>query len=208
MQESDKKKLLKSFSKLYPNPKSELNFKNRYQLVVAVSLSAQCTDKKVNEVTPLLFKKYQNFKELSKATINSVEKIIRQVNYYKTKSKNIINMSKMVSKEFKNRLPTKHEDLIKLPGVGNKTANVVLSELGIVPTFPVDTHVFRLSKRLNLAKGKNVKIVEEELKKGFKPELWRNLHHYLIFHGRRVCKAQNPLCNECKISNLCPSKVE
>ncbi|MCL4118945.1 UNVERIFIED_CONTAM: hypothetical protein GTU68_063528 [Idotea baltica] len=206
MDQNTRKKLIKEFSKLYPNPESELFFKNEYELVIAVALSAQCTDKKVNEVTPYLFKKYPDFKELSKARVASVEKIIKEVNYYRNKSKYIISMAKRVVEEFNSKLPKTHKELTSLAGVGRKTANVVLSELGIEPTFPVDTHVFRLSHRLGLSNAKTTDLVEEDMKKLFNSKLWRNLHHYLILHGRRVCKAQNPNCSECEISRICPSK--
>jgi endonuclease-3 len=202
---STRKALLKKFAELYPNPRSELHFTNEYELVTAVVLSAQCTDKKVNEVTPDLFKRYPSFSALAKASESDVENLIRQVNYYKTKSKNLIGLGQRVEKEFGGSLPSTEKDLISLPGVGRKTANVVLSEQGKTPAFPVDTHVFRVSHRLGLAKGNTTDKVEEELKALFKPEVWRSLHHWLIFHGRRVCKAQRPLCRECTLSRLCPS---
>lgn len=197
--------VLKILDEQFSNPKSELNFNNSYELVVSVALSAQCTDKKVNEVTSILFKRYGTFNSLALASVVSIEKIIRPINYYKTKAKNIVNLAKMVLQEFKGNLPKTHSELISLPGVGNKTANVVLSELGLEATFPVDTHVFRVSKRLGLSKGKNVKEVEEYLKSNFKQTLWRNMHHQLILHGRKTCKAQNPLCNKCTLKNYCPS---
>ena len=206
MRPNHDKELLKIFGELYPNPRSELNFRNNYELVVSVSLSAQCTDKKVNEITPHLFSRYDSFAKLEKASLPAVEKIIRPINYYRTKAKNLIGMACKVVADFKGELPTGHADLISLPGVGNKTANVIQSELGSAHTFPVDAHVFRVSKRLALAKGKDVLEVEEELRKRFKSNLWRPLHHWLIFHGRRVCKAQRPLCAECRLASLCPSK--
>lgn len=201
----DKKLLLTKLERLYPNPRSELDFSDEYQLVVAVMLSAQCTDKKVNEVTPSLFKSYRSFRALAKASLSDIEAIIRPVNYFKTKSKNLIAMAQVVTGEFNGQLPRTHRELIALPGVGNKTANVVLSELGVVPTFPVDTHVFRLAHRLGLSKGKTPEAVEGDLKKEFPPEEWRGLHHRLIFHGRRVCKAVNPDCKECDLRAACPS---
>ena len=207
MTPAKKKKLLSEFERLYPDPESELNFKGKYQLLVSVILSAQCTDKKVNQVTPELFSKYPSFKALSEAKIPDLEKIIRPINYYKSKSKHILAMANRVRDEFKGKLPSTHKELTSLAGVGNKTANVVLSELGIEPAFPVDTHVFRVSKRLGLAESDNRDKVEGELKKQFKPETWRNLHHWLIFHGRRVCKAQSPQCVSCSISALCPSST-
>jgi endonuclease-3 len=199
--------ILKQLKKLYPDPRSELTFKNPYELVVAVALSAQCTDKKVNEVTKILFKEFPSFRALASASIQQIETIIRPVNYFKTKSKNIKLLAEKVCETFHGKLPHTHDELTSLPGVGNKTANVVLSELGIVPAFPVDTHVFRVSRRLGLAKGKNVVQVEASLKKTFPPAQWHDLHHWLIFHGRRVCKAQRPLCEQCSLKTLCPSAL-
>lgn len=206
MNKKQKAKLLESFNELYPDPRSELTFKNNYQLVSAVLLSAQCTDKKVNEVTPVLFKEYPNFKRLGEANEHDVATIIRQVNYYKTKSRHLVAMGQLVTNKHRGRLPTDFDDLIALPGVGRKTANVIQSELGVKPAFPVDTHVFRVSKRLGIAEGKNTDQVEESLKENFPEESWHHLHHWLIFHGRRVCKAQRPLCGDCQIHTLCPSK--
>ena len=203
-----KKNILSKLRELYPNPRSELNFSNDFELVSAVLLSAQCTDKKVNQVTPALFSKYPTFEMLSKAPLAKVEEIIRPINYYRTKSKNLIGMASRVVTNFQGALPKNHEDLISLPGVGNKTANVVLSELKIAHTFPVDTHVFRVSKRLGFSDGKDVVAVEEDLKKLFPPEQWRELHHWLIFHGRRVCVARNPKCGECVLRTLCPSALD
>jgi endonuclease-3 len=202
-----KKKLLTHFEGLYPEPASELNFSNTYQLVVAVVLSAQCTDKKVNEVTPELFTCYKNYKSLGKATPEDLEKILRPVNYYKTKSKNLVKLGKMVTEEFGGSLPTSAKELIKLPGVGQKTANVVVSELGTEYSFPVDTHVFRVSQRLGLVEGKTPEKVEERLKETFPPETWRPLHHWLIFHGRRVCAARSPKCDECTLAKLCHKRL-
>lgn len=197
--------ILRILERLYPNPRSELNFTSEYELVISVVLSAQCTDKKVNEVTLILFQKYPGFSELAKAKISDIEGVIRQVNYYKTKSKNIKKLAEIVKNEHHGILPKERERLIALPGVGNKTANVVLGELGVEPTIAVDTHVFRVSNRLGIAKGKTPLAIEHDLMKRFPKESWRELHHRLIFHGRRVCKAQNPQCKECELSKICPS---
>lgn len=205
MNERDKGTLLKKFEALYPEPETELNYHNQYQLLISVVLSAQCTDKKVNEITPKLFKPFPSFEHLSKAGLKQVETIIRPINYYKTKAKNIIALSKKIVTEHHGKLPHSHPELVSLPGVGQKTANVVLSELGITPAFPVDTHVFRLARRLGLAKSETIEQVESELTRQFPPETWRPLHHWLIFHGRRVCKARKPLCSQCAIADLCPS---
>lgn len=200
-----KMQLLAALASLYPDPHSELDFADEYQLLIAVMLSAQCTDKKVNEVTPELFRAYKNFKALAGAKLADVERIVRPINYFKTKSKNLIATGKEVSGRFGSKVPTTHEDLTSLPGVGRKTANVILGELGIVPSFPVDTHVFRLAHRLGLSEGKNPDAVERDLKAAFPSSEWRNLHHRLIFHGRRVCKARNPDCAACVLRALCPS---
>lgn len=201
----NKNKLIKIFELEYPNPQSELNFINDYQLLISVILSAQCTDKKVNQVTPLLFKTYPSFVSLAKAELKKVENIIREVNYYRSKAKNIINTAKTITKNYKGELPLKRAELESLSGVGRKTASVVLSEKGIEPAFPVDTHVFRVSKRLGLAAEDKRDEVERELRDHFKPKMWRNMHHWLILHGRSTCKAQNPACSRCKINGLCPS---
>lgn len=201
-----KQALLDQLRILYPEPKSELNFNNEYQLLVSVVLSAQCTDKKVNDTTPALFKKYPDFKRLARAEVSEVEAIIRQINYYKTKSKNIVSTAQIITADFGGDLPRSMDELVSLPGVGRKTANVVLGELGIEPSIAVDTHVFRVSRRLGIAKGENPGEVEQSLRKGFPPASWRDLHHQLIFHGRRVCKARTPMCSECLLASACPSK--
>lgn len=201
-----KQTLISALAKLYPNPRSELDFTNDYQLLIAVMLSAQCTDKKVNQVTPELFAKYHDFKALSKARLADVERIIRPINYFKTKSKNIIATANEVVERFHSKVPATHEELTSLPGVGRKTANVILSENGVIPAFPVDTHVFRLAHRLGLSHGKNPDAVEEDLRRAFPSSEWRNLHHRLIFHGRRVCKARNPECASCTLREVCPSR--
>jgi len=198
-------KIIQQFKKLYPEPKTELNFRNPYELSVSVLLSAQCTDKKVNEVTINLFKTYPDFQSLSKAPVREIENIIRQVNYYKTKSKHLVQLGSIITEQHKGKLPSDHYILTTLPGIGRKTANVICSELGHSPAFPVDTHVFRVSKRLRLAEGSNVRSVEDELCKRFDKKVWRPLHHWLILHGRKVCKAQRPLCAECTLNRLCPS---
>jgi endonuclease-3 len=195
--------LLQLLSFEYPNPASELNFSNDYELVVSVVLSAQCTDKKVNEVTERLFKRFKNFQELAQADINDIEEIIRQVNYYKTKAKNIRELAEIVTTTHGGRLPDLINELMTLPGVGRKTANVVASERGSEPGLAVDTHVFRVSKRLGLTSGETPTQVEEELRASFKSDDWRTLHHCLILHGRRICKARSPLCKECSLTEIC-----
>ena len=205
MKTNQKQLLLRILNELYPDAKSELNFRNDYQMVVCVLLSAQCTDKKVNEVTPALFRVCPGFRHLGQIELSRLEQIIRPINYYKTKAKNLINMASMVVQDFKGQLPESLELLTKLPGVGRKTANVVLCEQGRVPALPVDTHVQRLSNRLGLSTETKPDKVEEDLTKQFPPETWRRLHHSLILHGRRVCKARRPMCAGCRLAELCPS---
>ena len=196
--------LFKNFEKLYPEPESELDFRNEYELVIAVALSAQCTDRRVNLVTAKLFPKYPTFEKLARARVSTIEKIIGSVNYYRTKAKNISELARIVVSDYDGELPKSFEQLVELPGVGRKTANVVLGELGITPALPVDTHVFRVSKRLGLASGKNTLIVGQELRELLPSDKWRPMHHWLILHGRRVCFARNPKCSECQVRELCP----
>lgn len=193
----------KALFKLYPDARSELVFEGAYQLVVSVLLSAQCTDKKVNEVTPLLFKRYPSFHALARAHAPELEDIIRPINYYRTKAKHLGALAQRVVADFRGTLPTTHAELLTLPGVGQKTANVVVGELGSESSFPVDTHVFRLARRLGLSTGSHPRDVEEDLKTLFPASSWRGLHHQMIFHGRRVCKALRPLCGECALNALC-----
>ena len=202
-----KQLLLSALAELYPDPHSELNFKNEYQLLIAVLLSAQCTDKKVNQIIPELFTRYPTFEALSKAALTDVERIIRQINYFKTKSKHLIETGRQMVERFDSIVPKRQEELVSLPGVGRKTANVIVCEAGEVPAFPVDTHVFRLAHRLGLSEGKTTDAVEKDLRKAFPPAEWRNLHHRFIFHGRRVCKARAPNCAGCVLSSICPSAV-
>lgn len=200
-----KKTLLSNLAALYPDPRSELEFANHYQLLIAVMLSAQCTDKKVNQVTPGLFSAYSSVGTLAQAKLQDVERVIRPINYFRTKAKHLIATAKEIVERFDGEVPDTHEALTSLPGVGNKTANVLLSERGIVPAFPVDTHIFRLAHRLGLSQGKSPDAVERDLRKAFPPSEWRTLHHRLIFHGRRVCKARNPNCESCSLRRICPA---
>lgn len=195
--------LLSLLAAEYPEAASELVFMDDYQLVVAVVLSAQCTDKKVNEVTAILFKKYPSFHKLAVAELEDIERIIRPVNYYRTKARHIRDLAESVMVRWGGELPETISELVTLPGVGRKTANVVVSERGTEPGLAVDTHVFRVSRRLGIASGSTPSEVEEELRRAFPQEHWRSLHHGLILHGRRVCPARAPKCDQCVLAGIC-----
>ncbi len=190
---------------LIPNPKCELNYNKDYELLIATMLSAQTTDKRVNEVTKVLFEKYKTLEELSDANIEDVIKIIRPIGTFNKKAMNTIEISKQL-KDL-SYVPNDREFLESLPGVGRKTTNVVLSNIYNVPCIAVDTHVSRVSIRLGLAtKNDSVRKIEEKLSKKFPKENLCRLHHQLVLFGRYYCKAQNPKCETCKISDICKRK--
>lgn len=197
-------KIKKALDGLYPNAKCELNHATNFQLLVAVVLSAQTTDKKVNTVTPVLFKKYPDAKKLAKAEIDDVEKIIKSIGLAHNKAINIVNLSKMLIDKYNGEVPNNREDLESLPGVGRKTANVVLNNCFDYPAFAVDTHVSRVSKRLNIAnENDDVKTIEEKLMTYFPKKDWGKLHHQFIFFGRYKCFSRNPDCLDCPLKNIC-----
>ena len=195
------------FSKITPEPKGELEYTSPYTLLVAVVLSAQSTDVGVNKATEKLFAIAKTPGEMVKIGENKIIENIRTIGLYKNKAKNIINLSQKLLDDFGGEVPKTHIELESLPGVGRKTANVVLSMAFGIPTIAVDTHVFRVSNRTGLAIGKNVEEVEEKLIKRLPEKYFFHAHHWLILHGRYTCKARNPLCLECVISDLCPSKI-
>jgi len=192
------------FKKAIPNPKTELNFNSPFELLVAVVLSAQCTDVRVNKTTPHLFKKYPNAKKLSRASFNEVFNIIKSISYPNNKSKHLIGLAKKITTKHRGEIPNSSAELESLPGVGRKTANVILSVLYNKPTMAVDTHVNRVSKRIGLVNSnKNLKEVELDLIKNFDKKDIPKAHHWLILHGRYVCLAKKPKCEVCQITKLC-----
>jgi len=195
------------FSKVTPEPKGELEFTSPYTLLIAVVLSAQSTDIGVNKATKKLFLLARTPQEMIAIGENKIIENIRTIGLYKNKAKNIISLSQKLLDKFDGKVPKTHLELESLPGVGRKTANVVLSMAFGIPTIAVDTHVFRVSNRTGLAIGKNVEEVEKKLIKRIPEKYFFHAHHWLILHGRYTCKARNPLCIECVISDLCPSKV-
>lgn len=193
------------FKEHSPNAETELLYDNPYQLLVAVILSAQCTDVRVNLTTPALFKQFPTPIELSKASIDEVFKLIRSISYPNNKAKHLIGMANLLLEKFNGEVPMTVDELIQLPGVGRKTANVITSVIDQQPNMAVDTHVFRVSKRLGLVtKTANTPLaVEKQLIKQIPKELVHKAHHWLILHGRYTCIARNPKCSACGLLNVC-----
>jgi endonuclease III len=194
------------FSKNQPEAETELYYENPYQLLVAVVLSAQCTDKRVNLTTPALFKKYPTPQALANAEFEDVFVLIRSISYPNNKAKHLIGLGQMLVNDFDSEIPSSIDDLVKLPGVGRKTANVIASVVFNQPAMAVDTHVFRVSARLGLTvRANNPKQAEEQLIKYIPEEYVARAHHWLILHGRYICLARNPKCAECPIGYFCKS---
>lgn len=198
--------LLKELKKLYPKTKTALVYNNSaYQLLVAVILSAQCTDERVNKVTPVLFKKYPTPKEMAKADIKDIETIIKSTGFYHAKAKSILETSKKLVSDFNGQVPNTMAELLTLRGVARKTANVVLGDFyGIDEGIVVDTHVKRLSFRLGLTKNTEPLKIEQDLIKMLDKKYWHWISHALIWHGRGPCDARKPECATCPINKLCP----
>lgn len=204
MKRSSKEYIIENLDRLYPDAHCELNHKDSFELLIAVVLSAQTTDVSVNRVTPALFEKYPDAISLSEASEEDVMRLIHSIGLYKNKSRNIINLAKELVKRFDGEVPSKREELESLPGVGRKTANVVLSNCFDYPAFAVDTHVSRVSKRLMIArKEDDVLTIEKKLMKFFPRNCWSRLHHQFIFFGRYKCKAKNPECTDCPFRDSC-----
>ena len=193
--------------KLYPNPKCELNYTKDYELLIATLLSAQTTDKRVNKVTEVLFKKYPSIRTLSEAKITDIESIIREIGTFRVKSKYIHEITNKLVADNLDYIPNDRKYIESLPGVGHKTANVFLSNIYNEPAIAVDTHVSRVSKRLGIAKEQDdVTTIEKKLMKKVPKERWSKTHHQLVLFGRYHCKAVNPLCDNCEIKDYCKNK--
>ena len=197
-------KALSWLAKAIPVAETELHYESPYQLLVAVILSAQCTDKRVNIITPPLFKAFPTPQDLANATADEVYDYIKSVSYPNNKTKSLIGMARRLVDEFGGEVPSDLDSLLSLPGVGRKTANVILAVVYNQPTMAVDTHVFRVSERIGLTHGsKNPLQTERTLTKYIPPELIPRAHHWLILHGRYTCKARKPLCEECGLTDIC-----
>lgn len=191
------------WQKQNPSPKSELNYKNPYTLLVAVVLSAQATDKSVNIATKSLFEKITTPEQMIFLGMENLIPYIKSIGLYKNKAKNIIKLSEMLVNQFNSQIPDNLEDLMLLPGVGRKTANVVLNVIFNKPTMPVDTHLLRISPKIGLAEGKTPLEIEKSLLERIPEKYLQNAHHWILLHGRYVCTAKNPKCEECLIADLC-----
>jgi len=197
-------KVIEYFKQNQPDAKTELVYNNPFELLVAVILSAQCTDKRVNIITPILLKKYPNPFKMSKAKFSDVFNIIKSCSYPNSKTKYLLDMSAMLVENYEGNVPSDINELLKIPGVGRKTANVILSVAFNKPAMAVDTHVFRVSERIGLTiNSKTPETTENELVKYIPENLLNIAHHWLILHGRYVCIARKPKCNECGIKHLC-----
>lgn len=201
--------ILDVLDEMFPDAHVELNHQNHFELLIAVVLSAQTTDISVNKITPSLFEKYPTPELMSKAQIEDVESLIKSIGLYRNKAKNIILLSKMIHEKYNNQVPNQRELLEALPGVGRKTANVVLSNAFGIPALAVDTHVARVSIRLGLAKEHdNVFEIERKLMDKIPKKKWQKTHHQLIFFGRYHCLAKNPKCQQCPLFDICLYKAK
>jgi endonuclease-3 len=197
-------KIRKILRKIYPEVKTQLSHQNAFELLVATILSAQCTDKQVNQVTPALFKRFQTPAEFAQAPLSAIEQLIRPTGFFRNKAKNIKNCAKAILEEHKGKIPQTLEELVKLPGVGRKTANVVLGAAFGVPGVVVDTHVARISRRLGLTASKNPVKIERDLMELIPRRDWNDFCLRLIFFGRSTCTARKPRCPSCPLAKSCP----
>lgn len=203
--EKKARSMYRVLAKTYPNVRCELDFKNPLQLLVATILSAQCTDKRVNQVTPALFKKYRSAKDFAGANIRDLEKLIYQTGFYRAKARHIKGASRILVEEFGGKVPADQAALITLPGVGRKTANVVLGHAFDIPGITVDTHFGRLSRRFGWTKSQDPVKVERDVGALIPQREWTNLSQRMIWHGRRICHSRKPACAVCPLAKLCPS---
>lgn len=199
--------IIKIFDRLYPEAGCSLEYKDPLQLLVAAQLSAQCTDARVNIVTKTLFQKYKNVYDFAEADLEELQEDIRSTGFYRNKAKNIKNCCKMIIDEFGGMIPDNMDDMLKLPGVGRKTANLILGDIFGIPGIVVDTHAKRLAKRIGLTENDNPEKIEYDLMKVVPKAEWTRFCHQLVLHGRAVCTARNPKCGKCLVNEFCPNKL-
>lgn len=199
--------MLDRLERVYRGTKSALNFSNPFELLIAVILSAQCTDVRVNITTQRLFKKADTPDKILELGLTGLEEEIRDCGLFRNKAKNIFSTCRQLCEEYGGRVPNDYDALLSLPGVGRKTANVVASIAFGRPAIAVDTHVFRVANRLKLAVGTSPEEVEKKLQAAIPIDKWSSAHHWLIWHGRKICKARHPLCPQCPLNDLCPSAL-
>jgi endonuclease-3 len=199
---AETRKIMAKLGTQYPNADTELHYSNPYELLVATILSAQCTDERVNQVTPALFKRYPDARSLAKATTDELEPQIQSTGFFRAKSRSLLGMASEVVESHGGQVPKTMEELVELPGVGRKTANVVLGHALGVPGLPVDRHVLRVSNRIGIARSDDPEIVEQQLGAAMPPAQWTRTSDTLILHGRRICKPR-PLCEQCAVRNDC-----
>ena len=195
--------IIDKIDEIYVEPKCELNFNSDYELLVSVILSAQCTDKRVNEVTAKLYEKYNTPEKMVTLSQKQLEEFIKPCGLFHNKAKHILECSNDLIERFNGKVPSKKEDLKTLAGVGEKTANVVLSNAFNIPAIAVDTHVFRVSNRLGIANSKDVKGTQRDLEQNIPIDKWIKFHYALVLHGRYICKSQRPNCENCQLNHLC-----
>ena len=195
--------LIKILKKSIKNPKTSLKFRNKFTLLTSVVLSAQCTDVNVNNVTKNIYNRYYSPEHFVNLGINKIKKLIKSIGLFNNKAKNLYHLSKILLEKYNSKIPNNFDELILLPGVGRKTANVVLNAAFNKPTVAVDTHVFRVSNRTGLTNGKNPEEVENQLLKIIPIKHLKKAHHLILLHGRYTCKARNPLCKKCVINKIC-----
>jgi endonuclease-3 len=197
------KNILQSLREMYPEPKTALHYTTPFELLVATILSAQCTDVQVNKTTAALFEKFSTPEEFAALEPEGLAEHIKGCGLYRNKAKNIVEAGRILVRDYGSRVPETMEELIKLPGVGRKTANVVMANAFRRPALAVDTHVYRVANRLGLAQAKDVVDTEKQLMQAIPEELWRDAHHWLIFHGRSTCRARRPKCTACRLAGFC-----
>lgn len=195
---------LSALDALYPDPKTELHYQTPFQLLVATILSAQCTDTRVNLITPRLFARFPDATAMAEASVESIEELIRDCGLYHTKARNIKSTAMRLVERWQGQVPTNRDVLMSLPGVGRKTANVVVSNAFGQDAIAVDTHVFRVAHRLGWSKAKDADGTERDLMRILPKHTWSKAHHWLILHGRRVCQARRPRCGDCVLADDCP----